>query len=124
MEVSRHELKLHDPEVFGPGAEELCGRFLRRIFSVEQVQSVAIDRARSTATVSYDRDGHTVAELLSMAAAIRGSGPGGAEGGQPAHFLPADLARARLTVYRYKRMLTTWQVSWTGPAGSACGTKP
>src|SRR4051794_12112749 len=75
VEVSRHGLKLHDPEVFGPGGEELCGRFLRRVFSVEPVRSVSIDRDRSMATVTYDRGGHTMADLLQrMAAAIRGSG--------------------------------------------------
>lgn len=106
--VNRNELKLHDPEVFGTGGEELCGRFLRRVFSVEQVQSVAIDRPSSLATIRYDRAGHAVADLLQrMAAAIRGAG---AEAGSPAQFLPVDLSRARLNIYRYRQMLTSWQV--------------
>jgi cation transport ATPase len=107
--VNRHELKLHDPEVFGAGGEELCGRFLRRVFSVEEVRSVAIDRPRSLATVAYDSAGQTVAELLHrMAAAIRGAG--GADGTQPAQLIPADLSKPSLTVYRYRGILTTWQV--------------
>jgi cation transport ATPase len=113
--VNRQELQLHDPEVFGTTGEDLCGRFLRRVFSVEQVRSVAIDRRRSLAIITYDRAGRNVPELLQrMAAAIRGCGaePGGTE---PAQLIPSDLSRAKLTVYRYKGMLTTWQVVVDAP---------
>jgi cation transport ATPase len=112
--VNRQELQLHDPEVFGTGGEDLCGRFLRRVFSVEQVRCVAIDRPRSLAIISYDRAGQSIPELLQrMAAAIRG--PGATGGTEPAQLIPSDLSRAKLTVYRYKGMLTTWQVVVDAP---------
>ena len=48
-------LQLRDEEVFGTTGAELCGRFLLRVFSVEEVRSVQIDRPQSTAVIRYER---------------------------------------------------------------------
>ncbi len=103
-------LELHDAELFGSASAELCRRFLHRVFSVEEVRSVQIDRPRGTATIEYDRGKLGVAELLQrLAQAIRG---GAHPEGEPRHagFLPPDLSRPTLTIHRHRGVLSTWQV--------------
>ena len=67
-------LELRDEEVFGTTGAELCGRFLLRVFSVEEVRSVQIDRPRSTAVIRYERGKLGAVDLMQrLAAALRGT---------------------------------------------------
>ena len=50
-------LEVRDQEVFGTGDADLCRRFLHRVFSVDEVKSVQIDRRRSSAVIRYERGG-------------------------------------------------------------------
>ena len=68
-------LEVRDQEVFGTGDADLCRRFLHRVFSVDEVKSVQIDRRRSSAVIRYERGRGGLAELLQrLATAIRVSG--------------------------------------------------
>ncbi len=103
-------LEVRDQEVFGTGDADLCRRFLHRVFSVDEVKSVQIDRRRSSAVIRYERGRGGLAELLQrLATAIRGTLGVGAE---PPSFslLPRDLSQTKWTVYRHRGMLTTWRV--------------
>ena len=103
-------LEVRDQEVFGTGDADLCRRFLHRVFSVDEVKSVQIDRRRSSAVIRYERGEGGLAELLQrLATAIRGTLGVGAE---PPSFglLPRDLSQAKWTVYRHRGILTTWRV--------------
>ena len=103
-------LQLHDEEVFGTAGAELCGRFLLRVFSVEEVRSVQIDRPRSTAVIRYERGKLGTVDLMQrLAAALRGT-HGAAPGPPAVSLLPQDLARARLTIHRHSGLLSTWEV--------------
>jgi Cu2+-exporting ATPase len=106
----RETLQLRDEDVFGKGNAELCSRFLRRVFSVDEVRSVQIDRPRSTAVIRYERGAQSLAELLQrLAAAIRGGTRTGAES-PVVQLLWRDLSRPKWTIYRHRGVLTTWQV--------------
>ncbi len=103
-------LQLCDEQVFGATGAELCGRFLLRVFSVEEVRSVQIDRLRSTAVIRYERGKLGVADLMQrLAAALRGT-RGVAPGPQVFSLLPRDLAKSNLTVHRHRGLLSTWEV--------------
>ena len=67
-------ITLRDDEVFGSAGAELCGRFLHRVFTVPEVQSVTIDRPHGTALVRYERNGLSMAELLQKLALRAGPG--------------------------------------------------
>ncbi|MGC8640214.1 MAG: hypothetical protein ACP5XB_10110 [Isosphaeraceae bacterium] len=107
---SSHTLQLRDDEVFGPAGSELCGRFLRRIFSVPEVRSVTIDRPHSTAQVRYLRGGLSMAEFLQkLAHALRGEQED-SSGIHASHLLPAELSEPLLTIHRHRGVLSTWEV--------------
>jgi Cu2+-exporting ATPase len=103
-------LRLRDDEVFGRGGFDVCARFLRGVFSVQEVRTVEIDRPRATALLRYDHRDVGVAEMLQrLATALRGTklgspGPGGVK------LLPQDLSRPNLTIHRHQGLLTTWRV--------------
>jgi cation transport ATPase len=107
---SPRTLQLHDDEVFGPGGTELCGRFLRRVFTVPEVQSVEIDRPRSTAQIRYERGRTGMADLLHRLAKALRSSSEGSSAAETASLLPSDLSQPRLTIYRHRGLLTTWRV--------------
>jgi cation transport ATPase len=104
-------LEIRDEEIFGGGASGLCVRFLHRVFSVDEVKSVYVDRARSSALVRYRRGNQGTADLLQrMSAAIRGSETGSASQKPPVRLLPQDLSGPRWTIHRHRRLLSTWEV--------------
>jgi cation transport ATPase len=105
-------IRLRDEEVFGTAGSELCGRFLLRVFSVEEVRSVQIDRPQSTAVIRYERGTLGTAELLQrVAAALRGTVESAVRPqDQAVSLLPQDLAKPRLTIYRHHGLLSTWEV--------------
>ncbi len=103
-------LELRDEEVFGTTGAELCGRFLLRVFSVEEVRSVQIDRPQSTAVIRYERGKLGAVDLMQrLAAALRGIHEA-APGPQAVSLLPQDLAKSRLTIHRHRGLLSTWEV--------------
>ena len=103
-------LQLRDEEVFGTTGAELCGRFLLRVFSVEEVRSVQIDRPRSTAVIHYERGKLGAVDVMQrLAGALRGTHQA-APGLQAVSLLPQDLAKSRLTIHRYRGLLSTWEV--------------
>ncbi len=67
-------IALRDPRAFGPGreADEAATRFLSRVFQVEGVTAVSIDRARGTAKISLERkiEGGRAGLLKKLAAAL------------------------------------------------------
>ena len=66
-------LRLRDEELFGATGGDLCGRFLLRVFSVQEMRSVPIDRPQSTAVIRYERGKLGVARLMQrLAASLRG----------------------------------------------------
>ena len=103
-------LQLRDEEVFGTTGANLCSRFLLRVFSVEEVRSVHIDRPRSTALIRYDRGKLGTVDLMQrLAAALRGM-PTAAADSPAVSLLPQDLGKSRLTIHRYRGLLSTWEV--------------
>ena len=91
----RQTLQLRDEEVFGSGKAELCARFLHRVFSIQEVQHVRIDRPRSTAEIRYAPGKLGMAELLQrLADAIRGTAVthDGAAAGEPDPPGPVEAA--------------------------------
>jgi Cu2+-exporting ATPase len=107
---SSQALLLHDDEVFGMGGATLCDRFLRRIFAVPQVRSVAIDRHGSTAQIRFDRGTLSMAELLNRLAGALRSDPDGSAPTQITSLLPSELGQPNLTIYRHRGVLSTWEV--------------
>ena len=81
-------IALHDEETFGTAGGELSGLFLRRVFSVQEVRSVHIDRAGGKAEIRYVRGKLGVADLLQRLAAAMRSGPA-----EAVRLLPLDLSR-------------------------------
>jgi cation transport ATPase len=106
-------LELSDEEVFGAGSSSLCVQFLQRVFSVEEVDSVQVDRGTGSAVVRYRRGTRGAADLLHrMAAAIRGAGtePSNAGTGPAVRLLPQDLSGPHWTIHRHRHLLSTWEV--------------
>ncbi|MGO9601578.1 MAG: hypothetical protein ACLP7Q_26670 [Isosphaeraceae bacterium] len=98
-------IALQDEETFGTAGAELSGLFLRRVFSVQEVRSVHIDRAGAKAEIRYARGKLGVADLLQrLAAAMRG-GPA-----EAVRLLPLDLSSKKLAIYRHGDLLSTWEV--------------
>ena len=69
-------VELSDALVFGTGGEEFVDSFLSRLFQVDEVLSVTIDRQRSTASIRHDAHKTALPEFLGrVAAALRSSNP-------------------------------------------------
>ncbi len=104
-------LRLRDEEMFGisTAGAELCGRFLVRAFSVEEVHTVDIDRSCATALIHFE-GGRQRADLLQhLALALRGNAEP-APGRQAVVLLASDLSRPRLKIHRNRGMLSTWEI--------------
>ncbi len=68
---------LRDGRLFGPGLESLVERFLGRVFRVEGVTSVTVDRGHRTATIRHEAvAGGTAGLLRRLVAIMRGDDPG------------------------------------------------
>src|SRR5437763_1482968 len=76
---SEGAIRLRDPGLFASGRDGACRSFLRRIFRMEEVRSVEIDRARATALIRYAPEALEIAEALARMAAAIGREPDGAE---------------------------------------------
>jgi cation transport ATPase len=105
-------IRLRDEDLFGKRLGDLCVVFLRRIFVVEEVKSVEIDRERSTAEIRCNPGPLGLTDLLQrLAAALRGPFPWGAAAFPDSTF-PPDLSRsvARVKVQRLGTILTTCDI--------------
>src|SRR4051812_8856909 len=72
-------IRLRDPRLFAPHRAEALGSFLQRIFRLDEVRSVEIDRAVATATIDYAPEDLGVAEALARMAGAIGRVPGTGE---------------------------------------------
>jgi Cu2+-exporting ATPase len=98
-------IALRDEETFGTAGAELSSLFLRRVFSVEEVRSVHIDRAGGKAEIHYARGKLGLADLLQrLAVAMRGAPA------EAVRLLPFDLSSKKLAIYRHGHLLSTWEV--------------
>ncbi len=103
-------LQLRDEEVFGTTGAALCSRFLLRVFSVQEVRSVQIDRPRSTAVIRFEQGKAATVDLMQrLAAALRGTFEP-LPGAPGVSLLPQDLAKSKLTIHRHRGLLSTWEV--------------
>src|SRR5262249_20628005 len=99
---------VRDEQVLGPGREGHCERFLGRVFRVEGVRSVAIDRSRATAAIRHEAGAgpHALAGFLGrLAAALREHAPEG-----PHATLPRGVREVTCTVFRHGALLSTCEV--------------
>jgi cation transport ATPase len=108
---------LFDEDLLGERLADLGVEFLRRIFALEDVASVQVDRAKTTAWVHRAGDRSSLPKFLErLAVAIRGSAAGSreirAEGS-----LPDDLqwSHGVVTIRRVATILTTWQTTSSRP---------
>jgi uncharacterized membrane protein YbaN (DUF454 family) len=61
-------VRVWDPRIFGHDAPDACQRFLQRVFSVEEIQSITVDRADSTAWLRYAAGEQSAVTILSKLA--------------------------------------------------------
>jgi cation transport ATPase len=108
---------LFDEDLFGERLAELGIELVRRIFAIEDVACVQVDRAKTTAWVRRSGDGSGLyAFLEKLAKVIRGGLAGGpevrAEGS-----LPDDLqwSHGVVAIRRVGTILTTWQTTLCQP---------
>lgn len=93
--------------LFSDPASPFCRRFVTRLFSVPEVESLVIDRAG--AEIRYSAGGTALPRLMRrIAAALGGNGRGGARTTDPLHLsAPAGVP---VCVRRYGAVLSTWEV--------------
>jgi cation transport ATPase len=104
--LSKGRVLVRDQEVFGPGAEGLCERFVASVLPLEGVRSVSLDRAQATAAIRHDCGPRTLGRLLDrLSAAIRDAGLGG-----PMPTLPRSIRSATCTVFRHGSLLTSCEI--------------
>ena len=105
-------IRLRDEDLFGNRLGDLCVVFLRRIFALDEIKWVEIDRDRSTAEIRYDPGPLGLTDLLHrLATAIRGQFPPDASQFSDS-FVPQDLSRSvgRVKIQRFGTILTTWDI--------------
>lgn len=117
---SGRTLTLRAEDLFGLQAEGLLNRFLQRIFRVEEVEKVEVDRQSATAKARCRPVRGDSADLLErLAQAIRGEGE--EEGGEEApgagspKLIAAEPFRPRGAVYRHRDLILSWKVVAAGP---------
>ncbi len=102
---------LRDDSLFGSGGESLTARFLSRVFRVEGVISVAIDRARGTASICHENLAGGRAGLLSrLAEAVRGD-----DSPEPSPPFVRGVLRGACTEYHRGPILPACDVRFDGP---------
>jgi len=105
-------IRLRDEDLFGKQLGDLCAVFLRRIFALDEVKWVEIDRDRSTAEIRYGPGPWGLTDLLQrLAAAIRGQFQPDAAAFSDSSIQP-DLSRSagRVKIQRFGTILTTWDI--------------
>jgi cation transport ATPase len=110
------EVRLRDPDVFGPLALGACRDFLRRVFRLDEVRSVEVDQARASAVVHFvpaagdDRP----AFLARFAEALR-TAPNRVDETEVGVLPPAGREGARFRFVRHGNFLSTWDVAHAMP---------
>ncbi|MDR3639561.1 MAG: hypothetical protein P4L84_37515, partial [Isosphaeraceae bacterium] len=103
-------ISLCDPALFADPGSSACRLFLQRIFRLDEVRAVEVDRSRGTARIDHESRGRTVDETLDrLAVALRG---GQTSAGIPiVGALPArEGSWTAVRVVRRGMSLTTWDV--------------
>ena len=97
---------IRDEQIFGPGRESQCERFLGRVFRVDGVRSVALDRSRATAAIRHQGGpGDVRGFLVRLAAALRDQAP---TGSIPA--FPRGVRDTTCTLFSHHGLLSTCEV--------------
>jgi|GEM_PF-463083 len=111
---SGRTLTLRAEDLFGLQADGLLKRFLQRVFRVEEVEKVEIDRQTATAKARCRPGRGDSADLLErLARAVRGEGEG-AEAGSP-KLIATEPFRPRGAVYRHRDLIVSWKVVASEP---------
>ncbi len=98
---------VRDEQVFGPGGERLCERFLGRVLSLEEVRSVSLDRSQATATIRHDATGQAASRFLAkLSATVRANTPLGSIPSLPR----GALRETKVTIHRHRTLLSTCEV--------------
>ena len=108
-------IRFRDPRLFDARGSDAIRRFLGRVFRLDEVRWVEIDRASATASIGYAPEALAVDEALA-----RLSGAIGRESGRDEVLpdVPSWLAlvdEIRFKVFRHERLLTTWEVAHAIP---------
>ena len=103
-------VRLVDPALFDDLESDLCRHFLRLVFRIEEVRSVAIDPVRASALIEYARDRVGEDELLDrLADALRDHAD--LDPAADAVPIPRHVGAATtLKISRYGSILSTWEV--------------
>ena len=106
-------IRLRDEDLFGKRLGELCVAFLRRVFALDEVKWVEIDRDQSTAEIRYEPGRFGLTDLLQrLAAAIRRS----VCPETPRQFSDGFVSTGsfssvgRIKIQRFGTILTTWDI--------------
>jgi cation transport ATPase len=109
---SQGVVRLRDQDLFGKRLDDLCITFLHRVFALEEVKCVEIDRNQTTAEIRHDPGRFGLTDLLQrLAAAIRGQAPPSTIALADSSILQ-DIARfaGRIKIRRFGTILTTWDI--------------
>jgi hypothetical protein len=98
-------IEVTDDRVFGPGGEALARRFARRVLSFAEVQSLALDPTKATATLNYrlaNGDARTLLGRLARAVAEPDAGLNETE-------LPRWTKNEPVTLYRHSGVISIFE---------------
>ncbi len=116
---SGEAIRLEDRDLFGERIADLGVEFLRRVFALDEIACVEIDRERTTAWVHRADSQSSLTEFLGrLAAAIRRAGAAAGSEIQPEDGLRGDLCSSRgvVTIRRVGTILTTLHITQPGGA--------
>jgi cation transport ATPase len=105
-------IRLRDKELFGEQPGELCVIFLRRVFTLDEVKRVEIDRDQSTAQIHYEPGHIELSDILHrLASAIHSRIPRDATTLSDG-IVTKDLSGSlrRIKIQRFGKVLTTWDI--------------
>ena len=98
-------IEVTDDRVFGPGGEALARRFARRVLSFVEVQSLALDPAKATATLKYRlADCDPGIFLTRLASAVAESAAGVNETALP-HWIDGEP----VTLHRFSSVISIFE---------------
>ena len=98
-------IEVTDDRVFGPGGEALARRFARRVLSFAEVQSLALDPTKATATLNYrlaNGDARTLLGRLARAVAEP-------DAGLNETALPRWTKNEPVTLYRHSGVISIFE---------------
>ncbi|MDR3620101.1 MAG: hypothetical protein P4L85_12180 [Paludisphaera borealis] len=108
---SDRTLTLRDEDLFGMRASALSEQFLRRVFHVEDVRSVEVDRSQATALVHYKRGRSGAVDMLQrVATAIRSAATE-----STLDLIAPDPSSPKWTLHRCHDLISSWEVASERP---------